>query len=316
MASIVPEGKKFRAHVFKRGIRETKLFLNKSEAKAWASARELAIERGASPRSGTGKSLHDAIDRFVREECPKRKGERWEIVRLSRIKREMPDKPLRKVTADDIAVWRNSRLATVTGPTVRREMTLLKTVLETARRDWGWVEVNPMADVKRPSPGKARTRIFSQAEVDAVLAACSYIEGAEPVNVGQRMCIALLIALETGMRAGEIGKAIVSGKVANIPETKNGDSREVPLSRRAQTLFAAYRPLTATQIDSAFRLAKKKAGLTDLHFHDSRATACTRLAKIPGIGILELSRIIGHRDPRSLMIYFRESAESLADRLG
>lgn len=316
-------GNKFRVEIEKLGIRESQMFVTRAEGKAWGAARELEIERGANARQGVGVTLHEAIDRFVMDECPKRRGDRWERVRLERIKREMPDKRLDKVTADDITVWRNMRLATqkpngatISAPTVRREMNLLKTVLETARRDWGWIQINPMADVKRPAPGKARTRIFHDDEVQAILAACGYTEGRIPRTIGQRMCVSLLIALETGMRAGEIGRAKVVGRVAEIPVTKNGDARSVPLSTRAVKLFEDFLPISSGQIDSAFRAAKIKAGLhdSDLHFHDSRATACTRLARM--VDVLTLSRIIGHRDLKSLQIYYRESAESIADRLG
>ena len=49
------------------------------------------------------------------------------------------------------------------------------------------------------------------------------------------------------------------------------------------------------------------AGIT---FHDTRHAACTRLAK--KLHVLELARMIGHRDLKSLMIYFNESAEDTA----
>ena len=62
-----------------------------------------------------------------------------------------------------------------------------------------------------------------------------------------------------------------------------------------------------------FRRACIKAGVENAHFHDGRATALTRLAKI--YNVLELAKIVGHRDPRSLMVYFREGAESLAERM-
>lgn len=32
--------------------------------------------------------------------------------------------------------------------------------------------------------------------------------------------------------------------------------------------------------------------------------------------LLELARMVGHRDPRSLMIYYNETAEQLAKKLG
>lgn len=59
--------------------------------------------------------------------------------------------------------------------------------------------------------------------------------------------------------------------------------------------------------------ARGKAGLKNLHFHDSRSQAIFNLSK--KLDVLELARVVGHRDIRSLMIYYQTSAESLADKL-
>jgi hypothetical protein len=51
-----------------------------------------------------------------------------------------------------------------------------------------------------------------------------------------------------------------------------------------------------------------------VHFHDSRAEAIWRLSK--KLDILQLARIIGHRDLKSLMIYYHEPASEIARQLG
>ena len=56
-----------------------------------------------------------------------------------------------------------------------------------------------------------------------------------------------------------------------------------------------------------------RAKIEDLTFHDSRHEACTRLAR--KIDVLDLARMIGHRDLRSLMTYYNPSASEIADRL-
>ena len=105
-----------------------------------------------------------------------------------------------------------------------------------------------------------------------------------------------------------------------VPRTKNGDSRDVPLSLRAREILAAMprdRP-TCFDVhpgsrDAMFRRAVKAAQDEDLRFHDSRAEAIWRLSK--KLDVLELARVIGHRDVRSLMSYYATSADDLADRL-
>ena len=72
--------------------------------------------------------------------------------------------------------------------------------------------------------------------------------------------------------------------------------------------------LTDASRDTLFRKARTKAGLTGFTFHDARALALTRLAK--KVDVLTLARIAGHRNLKSLMVYYRESAEDIAKRLG
>ena len=57
----------------------------------------------------------------------------------------------------------------------------------------------------------------------------------------------------------------------------------------------------------------RNVGIVDLHFHDTRHQAITDLAK--KLTVLELARMVGHSDLRSLMIYYNETAESLAEKL-
>jgi len=66
-------------------------------------------------------------------------------------------------------------------------------------------------------------------------------------------------------------------------------------------------------VDSNFRKAKGKADIEDLHFHDTRANACTKLAK--KIDILSLARMLGHKDLKQLQVYYRETAEDTAAKL-
>jgi integrase len=139
----------------------------------------------------------------------------------------------------------------------------------------------------------------------------------------QRTGWAVLLALETAMRAGEIlglRWPDVREKAVTLPATKNGDVREVPLSKRAREILAAL-PRDRTTCfdvdpgtrDVLFRRARDATGIKNLHFHDSRAEAIWRLSK--KLDVMELARVIGHRDLRSLLLYYNAPADELADRL-
>lgn len=105
-------------------------------------------------------------------------------------------------------------------------------------------------------------------------------------------------------------------------ETKNGDRRQIPLSSKARELFELMIPqnhgnifnISANSVCTTFRKAVKEYNIIDLRFHDSRHEACTRLAQ--KLAVLDLAKMIGHRDTRSLMIYYNPTIAELADRLG
>ena len=62
-----------------------------------------------------------------------------------------------------------------------------------------------------------------------------------------------------------------------------------------------------------FSRARIRAKIEDLTFHDSRHDAITRLAQ--KLNVLQLARMVGHRDIRSLQTYYNETAESMAKLL-
>lgn len=63
-----------------------------------------------------------------------------------------------------------------------------------------------------------------------------------------------------------------------------------------------------------FRRSVKKCKIDNLKFHDTRHEACTRLAQL--IPLLDLAKMIGHRDIKSLMIYYDATPTEIANRLG
>ncbi len=67
-------------------------------------------------------------------------------------------------------------------------------------------------------------------------------------------------------------------------------------------------------IKKAFSRATRRAGIEDLHFHDLRHEATTRLFE-QGLTIMEVSSITGHRDLQMLRRYTHLRAEDLAKKL-
>lgn len=303
------------------GSRPSQSFRTKAEAVAWAHA----VTAGAiEAPTGGEHTLRDALHRFARDVAPTHKGERWEVMRCASLQREaIASIRLSALSASDLAAWRDDRLRKVRPGTVRREMSLLSSVFSVARKEWGWIKASPLTDVRKPTAPKSRRRRVSDDEVQRIQLALGY-DGGAPQNASHRTALAFELAIETAMRSGEILGLTwpkVRAKAVTLPATKNGDVRDVPLSPRAREIIALLPKGEATVFgldsalrDALFRKARDRAQIVDLTFHDSRAEAIFRLSK--KLDVLELARIIGHRDIKSLMIYYETSADELADRLG
>lgn len=317
MATITKRGKKYRVQLFRNGNRESQTFHTKAEASAWALQREAELDGRALPF----RKLSEAFVRYAAEVSPTHRGEKWEVLRLKAIgTHKISNKPIAKLSTDDLILWRDERLKQVSKGTVLREMNLIGSVLEHARKEWRWIRDNPIKDVTKPRQPKGRKRRVSQDEIDRLITASGYT-GAHDSMLHITVA-AFLFAIETGMRSGEIlglEWADVDERKVTLRQTKNGDSREVPLSPKARLLLATLRvfekpfPVRTGTRDALFRKLVVKAGIPNLRFHDSRSEAIFRLSK--KLDVLELARVVGHQDINSLRHYYNTTADELADRL-
>lgn len=319
MASIQKHGRRWRVQVKRDGKRVSKVFPTKAAAAAWALQSEAELTGAALPV----KTLGEAMARYADEVAPTHRGWRWEAVRLRALARDpIATRRIAGLTQPDLAEWRDKRVRAVSPATVAREMTLIRSVLEACRRDWHWLTANPIKGVRWPKSPPARRRRITQDEIDRLALAL----GGEGVDTAQqRVALAFAFAIETAMRAGEIvglhwPDVDLDRRFVRLPVTKNGDAREVPLSSRAVEILRMLPVgdgpvfgITNASRDALFRKARARAGLGDLHFHDARAEAIWRLSK--KLDVLQLARVIGHRDPKSLMLYYQESAAEMATRL-
>lgn len=306
----------WRVQVRRQGVEQTKTFKTKARAREWGTQVEAGITGETRP---LGKhTAREALQRYASEVSPKKRGGRWEVIRLNALEGdETWRRPIASLDSDSLGKWRERRLEAVSSSTVRREMNLLSAVWEAAKTEWKWVKTNPWRDVRKPPEPRARRRGVTQAEFDKVAKLAK-----SPAEL--EVLAGFELAIETGMRAGElwgIDRDQVAEDVAHLEQTKNGDEREVSLSPRAmeiiQGLLADGRPslftISNAVRDTIFRRLRDRAGLPDLHFHDSRSEAVNRLSKM--LPIMELAEQIGHRDINSLQSYYKASAKDRARRL-
>lgn len=348
MATIQKRGGAHRAQVRIRGKYLSRTFDTREEARSWAADQEALLLKGAvvKQREAAFVTPADLLQRYAQEVSPGKRGGRWEEVRIEMLRRHPGTfgKALRDFTPTDMADWRDARLKTVGAATVNRELNLVSAVFTCAIKEWGFGSIlreNPVHLIKRPKNPPKRKRRVADAEILAIRRELGWDGASPPATRSQWVAWCHAFAIETTMRRGEIVElqrrrvhlsksflVLLEGEEVGKPgQTKNGLGGNVPLSRRAKELLVLagaddetadpdelFVGVTAASLDALFRRAVTAAKIVDLHFHDSRSEAITRIA--PKIGnVLDLAKITRHRDPRQLMSYYEPSAEELAAKL-
>lgn len=327
MASIQKTAAGYRAQVKTLGVRDSKLFPTRREAVAWGAAREAEIKTKAETPKGQQHTLRDALRKYAEEVSPTKRGERWELVRLAAFEAyRLPlDTKIGSVTPTDIATYRDSRGAKVGPGSVLRELTLLSSVFEAARRDWGWVDANPCKEIRKPTEARHRERTMHWREMRAMLRQMGYRRAGRVTSTGQAVGMCMLLALRTGMRAGELCALTwehVHATHVHLPITKNGKARDVPLSSRARRVIKRMRGwdeelvfgLKTASLDALFRKYRDRAGLSGFTWHDTRHTAATMLSK--KVDVLTLCKVFGWSETRQALTYYNPTASSIARMLG
>ncbi|WP_442879907.1 site-specific integrase [Aurantimonas sp. E1-2-R+4] len=187
---------------------------------------------------------------------------------------------------------------------------------------------NPLAKVRKPKAAAGRTRRLQIVELTALLAACDEARS-------DWLRPSILLAIETGMRRGEIlnirGRDVrLSDCLLCIPETKTDTPRTIPLSASAvDTLRPVVKaiasnsellfPISANGFRLAWERCRRRAAVVvpsvaSLRFHDLRHEAVSRFFEL-GLGVPEVAAISGHRDPRMLFRYTHLKPEDLVRRL-
>lgn len=227
------------------------------------------------------------------------------------------NKDMRDIEPADIEAFRQSRLVEGNSrATANRYLSLVKRIFNLAVQD-GYAEITPARYIKKFSERESlKERILTRAEDEKLMDACP-----------QYLRNMVFLALHTGMREGEImglAWACVDFKAHEIrvEYAKSGKYRHVPMDSQVAVLlkslfkkgersvFENNRTQKAYKnIHKAYNLARAKAGLRDVRFHDLRHTFATRLVESGAdIGLVQL--ILGHGDLKITQRYVHPSKQS------
>jgi integrase len=346
MASFnkLPSGQ-WRAQVRRRGQQISRSFRLKSQAEAWARDAEIAMISGKSEKSvrvtdkttfGTLVDLHIEDMREVGK-SPRRSKQKS----LEKLKRDLGRVVLRDLSRERLIAFGKSRAKEGAGPvTIGMDLGYVRTVLIHATAIHGIETPTDLVLLARTAlrrlgliaKGKERDRRPTQDELDRIVA---YADN----NPRQLIPLGRIIkfAVATAMRLEEICQlqlqdVDLEGRIAVVrnrkdPRHKAGNHQEVPLLdangydpvelvreqlRPGQNGGRIF-PYNSRSTGTAFRRACKELGIGDLHFHDLRHEATSRLFEA-GYDLAEVALVTGHKDWKMLRRYLNLKPQELAAR--
>lgn len=204
--------------------------------------------------------------------------------------------------------------------TVHRELALLRRVFNVAIQN-GWLTKNPFmmgGPLINPGDEKQRERILTRDEEERLLAACT--------GSKDHLRPIIIMALDTGMRCGEIFKLKWSDIdlenrliIIQAFNTKTMRQRQVAItSRLTQELESLWQSsilnpdalvFGVASVKKAFSKARMVAGLPDVRFHDLRHTHATRLVS-RHLPLSEVGRVLGHTQANTTYRYVNANVET------
>lgn len=231
---------------------------------------------------------------------------------------------LSKVTPQILENYKIERLKVVKDMTVNRELITIKAMF-TKAVEWSCLDRNPAEKIRQFKIRKdERPRFLSREEAESLLNSCT--EGLYPF---------VYTALNTGLRSSELvylrwkdvdlNKRRITVHSRDDWQSKTGKSRTIDINdnlfeflkkykyQRSEYVFCTRdnRPLV-NNLNRRFRNAAKRAGLRGISIHTLRHTFASHLV-MAGVPLATISKLLGHADIKTTMIYAHLSPDHLKD---
>lgn len=325
-------GGKVRVQIRRTGLPSiAKTCDDMTEAKKWATKTEADLDAGkkAGVYGKTGMTFGEAVEQYMNE---KKALSKTAVCILGNLKEKLGKIRLDKLTDEDIVAYiRNKKFGSpMTGS---MHFSFFSTVLKEAKIEWKHhvPDVLPEAKARLKRAGlvgdsKERKRLPTLEEIELL---CNYNW---PTSIP--MADIIRFAIASAMRQAEITRieyrtlvvAKATDKQSTImikdrkhPKIKIGNDQIVPILPEALEIInrqvrkegdERIFPYAAATICTYFSMACKNLKIDDLHFHDLRHEAATRLFK-KGYSIPQVALFTGHADWAMLKRYTHLKAEDL-----
>ena len=341
MASIIQHRGKWRAQVRRKGYPVyTKTFATKAAAERWARALEAEIDAGVLPSAtavaGRGYTVAEMIADYRKLRDASRPvldvtTEHYNLLRLAQM---LGDIEVARLKPDDLLGYAQRRADAGAGPyTINMEVGKLGTVMRlvAAHRRMTLPDVvqqaRPLlAHLKLIGGGGKRERRPTEDELDRIIA---WMERRER---GAMYADIVRFAVGTAMRRGEITRIrwgdlddqrrLVLVRDRKDPRRKAGNDQWVPLLadtdygdmwalvQRQPRVDERIFPAGEAMVSKLFTRACQELCIPDLHFHDLRHHAISRLFE-RGYRIEQVALVSGHKSWQHLKRYTNLRPEDL-----
>ena len=337
MASIQKRGSAYRVRITREGKSTLcATFYSRLEALQWGKKTEaqlrlgLYVESDAIPNPGHGVLFEVSANHYMKTHTIHKKIVRCETSRLQILIKRWGNLPVSKVDKSSIISLRDDLLKMGrSGETINHYFNTISKLFQMLNDEWDLNIPNPIKGIKRMPPSKGRSkRVNLELEF-------SLLSGCKKLSL-QLLHSIIQFALQTGMRRGEImgltwADIDLANRKAYLHQTKNGEPRQVPLTRQAMAVLESLPkdcervfPMGMSGLRCQFERLKKHLKqdwngcgvnpFNDLRFHDFRHEALSRLSDA-GLNVIELSHISGHKTLAMLKRYTHPSHEAIIFKL-
>jgi integrase len=337
MATFRQREGRWQAIIRRVDLKATKTFDTLKDARKWATAQERAADLGGVVPGKMDGTLKPLIERYEREMWKARKWGPSKAQELKMLHQDLGNRLLSGLSSATVLTYAKGLGLSPGG--VSSRLSYLREVLKTSKDLWG-VRVpmdeidSAIANAKRMKiAGKSgvRTRRPTQAELDAIISFAGE-QTASQIDLATIVRVLSVLPLRIGELLGigwddldeERRTALIRSRKHPDFRIKETNHQEVPLiSFRGVDTYALIAgqprywaspfPYKAPSVSAAFHNAVLKEGIKDLHLHDLRAHALSRLLEA-SVPIPQVALISGHRNWKILARnYARLDAASVHD---
>ena len=337
MASITRRNGSYRVRIYRKNRNPIcRSFTKESDALQWLKVTQAQLELGVyqepvihfkSPMTSFG----DAALHYMKTHSIHKKIVLSETYRLQILIKRWGDLPVEKVDKLAVLALRDDLLKMGrSGETINHYYNIISKLFQMLEGDWDISIPNPIKGIKRMPRPLGRTNRVSPMMEEHLLTSCHSLSMPLLASIIQ-------FAIQTGMRRGELmglkwTDIDLPNRRAHIHTSKNGEPRQVPLSKRAVEVLQSLNkedgdqvfPMSLNVLKNQYNRAKAYSKeqwnnseinpFIDLRFHDLRHEAISRMSDL-GLNVIELASISGHKTLAMLGRYTHPSHQAIFSKL-